>query len=143
MSLPPNTTRCPERPAGEEANLGITPIVGPLSLSENTPTTYVGPDVEQYGYTIIDDIGTQRRLEFGIAMLYVLDADGGVLSGPDGVEAIGITIDVPARGEVVAPFVWDSTDCRTQLPIEPGKYRAILDVGTQGLLLVDELTITP
>lgn len=139
---PTFTARCPEPPGDETADLGVRVTVGPLDLVDNTPTTYVGPDVQRLGYTIRDTTGTARTLELGIAMLYVTTVDGEIISAPMGVEAIGVAVQVPANGEVVAPFAWSPIDCRTQLAIEPGTYRAILDVGRVGLILVEELVIT-
>lgn len=143
MQSPPTlSARCPEIPGHEAAELGIRVAVGPLHLIDNTPITYVGPDVRGLGYTIRDTTGVARTLDIGIAMLYVTTVDGEIVSGPMGVEAIGVAVDVPANGEVVAPFVWNPIDCRTQMTIEPGTYQAILDLGTLGLIPVEELVIT-
>lgn len=142
QSSPTLPARCPEPPGDEPAELGIRVAVGPLHLIDNTPTTYVGPDVRGLGYTIRDTTGVARTLDLGIAMLYVTTMDGEIISGPMGVEAISVAVQVPANGEVVAPFVWSPIDCRTQRAIEPGTYRAMLDVGLVGPILVQELVIT-
>ena len=141
QSSPTVPARCPEFPGNEPAELGIRVAVGPLHLIDNTPTTYVGPDVRGLGYTIRDTTGVARTLDIGIALLYVTTVDGEIISGPMGVEAIGVAVQVPANGEVVAPFVWSPIDCRTHQAIEPGTYRAILDLGLVGLIPVEELVI--
>ena len=142
QSSPTLPARCPEPPGDEPAELGIRVAVGPLHLIDNTPTTYVGPDVRGLGYTIRDTTGVARTLDLGIAMLYVTTMDGEIISGPMGVEAISVAVQVPANGEVVAPFVWSPIDCRTHQAIKPGTYRAILDLGLVGPIPVPELVIT-
>jgi hypothetical protein len=122
---------------------GVSATVGHLSVTDKTPITYLGPDVQRPGYVIHDETGTDQTLELGIAMLFISTLDGEVVSGPQGVEAIGVTIALPADGEAIAPFVWNPIDCRTQRAIAPGSYRAVLDFLGPDFIAVDELIITP
>lgn len=144
QSPPPSSPRCPEwwSPEGQPMR-DVSATIEPLSVTAGPATTYADPDVVHPGYTIHDETGEEQTLDIGIAMLFILTSDGEVISGPDGVDMIGITVEVPASGDAVAPFVWSPVDCRTGQPVEPGTYRGVLDLSGTGTITVDELVVTP
>ena len=121
---------------------GFVASVSSLSLENGPEERYNGPDVtNRAGYSLRSADGSRQTIDTGIAMLHLFTSTGEPVSSPSGVEAIGVRIDIPSGGVAIAPFVWNSIDCRTNASIAPGNYQGYLTTDAFGWPV--DITVVP